>query len=159
MKKNKIKTIDDTAKALKKCGRKKKALIVIATLTGTYIAYYIVKQVKKRKARELSERLRFGKYRSGDANKDMSSSEKTAEFLAGYSDGYEDGYDFGFEKGSSINFERVFQNGYEAGYKSGFDKGFRSGEDKVEDEYAEFADRAMEKYDFDEEDVANEDNK
>ena len=44
-------------------------------------------------------------------------------------------------------------------YKSGFDKGFRSGEDKVEDEYAEFADRAMEKYDFDEEDVANEDNK
>ena len=64
MKKNKIKTVDDTAKALKKCGRKKKALIVIATLAGTYIAYYIVKQAKKKRAQELSERLRFGKRKS-----------------------------------------------------------------------------------------------
>ena len=64
MKKNKIKTIDDTAKALKKCGNKKKALIVVVIIAGSYIAYYIVKQAKKKRAQELSERLRFGKRKS-----------------------------------------------------------------------------------------------
>ena len=48
MKKKKIKTIGDNTKALKKCGRKNKALIVIMTLAGTYIACYIVKQVKRK---------------------------------------------------------------------------------------------------------------
>lgn len=162
MKKNKIKTIDDTAKALKKCGHKKKALIVIATLAGTYIVYYIVKQVKKRKARELSERLQFGSRCKLDNEKKYNESDRLAEYVTGYGHGYDTGYNHGYkgyDKQTEYRNIDPFDSGFKAGYKMGFEDGYRTGSDSAENGYAEFADRAMEKYDFDEEDVANEDNK
>ena len=174
MKKNKatnvINEVKGNTKALKKCGRRKKALIVIATLAGTYIACYIVKHVKRKKARELSERIRFGNHNKDVKwfdNKDEAPKTHVKfdvirkDYLSVYENGLDDGFNAGYERGHEVGDYYGYRAGKEKGYDRGFKVGCQKGYElalKHEDDF-EIDDIEPEFDEEEMEDVANEDNK
>lgn len=93
-----------------KIRHKRTVLIIMAIAGGSYAAYRYVRNLRSKRAQELSERLRSERKENSQCDREC-----TSAYFEGYKNGLDDGYDEGYERGYSEGHFKGCDDGYMVG--------------------------------------------
>lgn len=93
-----------------KIRHKRSVLIIMAIAGGSYAVCRHIRNLKAKRARELSERLRYERKENSQCDREC-----TSAYFEGYKNGLDDGYDEGYERGYSEGHFKGCDDGYMVG--------------------------------------------